>query len=57
MKIRVILDRYSAELFFNDGEQAASFLVYTDVEADAIHFSAEGAVEMESGDIPNRLLL
>ena len=47
LKIRVILDRYSAELFFNDGEQAATFVLYTDVKADAIRFSAEGEVEMD----------
>ena len=47
LKIRAILDRYSAELFFNDGEQAATFILYTDAEADGISFVAEGAVEMD----------
>lgn len=47
LKIRAILDRYSAEFFFNDGEQAATFVLYTDVEADGISFVAEGAVEMD----------
>lgn len=47
LKIRAVLDRYSAEFFFNDGEQAATFILYTDVEADAISFAAEGAVELD----------
>ena len=47
LKIRAILDRYSAEFFFNDGEQAATFVLYTDVSADAISFAAEGAVEID----------
>lgn len=47
LKIRAIMDKYSVELFFNDGEQAATFVLYTDVSADAISFSAEGVVEMD----------
>ena len=31
LKLRIILDRYSLELFVNDGEQAASFVLYTPV--------------------------
>ena len=42
IKFRIILDRYSLELFVNDGEQAASFVLYTPVEARAISFAAEG---------------
>ncbi len=47
LKLRFILDRYSAEIFFNDGEQAATFLLYTDVSADGICFTSEGAVELD----------
>ena len=46
LKIRAILDRHSAEFFFNDGEQAATFVLYTEVNADAISFVAEGFVMM-----------
>ncbi len=40
--LRIILDRYSIELFVNDGEQAASFVIYTPEEAAAISFAADG---------------
>lgn len=42
LKLRIILDCYSLELFVNDGEQAASFVIYTPVAADSISFSADG---------------
>ena len=35
---------HSLELFVNDGEQAATSMIYTDVSADAISFEAEGRV-------------
>ncbi len=44
LKLRVVLDRYSLELFCNDGEQAASFVLYTPREAGAISFSSDGSV-------------
>jgi beta-fructofuranosidase len=44
LKLRVIMDLYSLELFVNDGEQAASFVLYTPLEAAAISFYSEGAV-------------
>ena len=43
LKLRIILDRYSLELFVNDGEQAASFVLYTPITADSISFSCDGA--------------
>jgi len=43
LKLRVIMDRYSLELFVNDGEQAASFVLYTPPEATAVSFSSDGA--------------
>ncbi len=42
IKLRFILDRYSLELFVNDGEQAASFAIFSPEEADTISFDAEG---------------
>ncbi len=56
LKIRAVLDRYSAELFFNDGEQAATFILYTDTQASGIRFSAEGSVvlDVEKYDIKIR---
>ena len=53
LKLRIIMDRYSLELFVNDGEQAASFVIYTPVTADSITFSADGAaiIDVEKYDI------
>ena len=53
LKLRIVMDRYSLELFVNDGEQAASFVLYTPVTADSISFSAEGAaiIDVEKYDI------
>ncbi len=43
LDLRVLLDRYSLELFANDGEQAASFTLYTPQDADGLYFTAESA--------------
>lgn len=40
--LRFILDRYSVELFVNEGEQAASFVIFSPEDADAILFEADG---------------
>lgn len=47
IKLRIILDRYSLEVFVNDGEQAASAVIYTRQEADAITFEAGGSALMD----------
>ena len=44
IKFRIVMDRYSMELFINDGEQAASFVLYTPMDAGAISFASDGAV-------------
>ena len=44
LKLRVVMDRYSLEIFVNDGEQAASFVLYTPIEASSISFSSDGSV-------------
>ena len=44
LKLRVVMDRYSLELFVNDGEQAASFVLYTPLEAASVSFSSDGSV-------------
>ena len=46
LKLRIILDRFSAEIFVNDGEQVMTATIYTEQEADGISFSADGAVRM-----------
>ena len=47
IKLRIILDRYSLEVFVNDGEQAACAVIYTRQEADAITFEAGGTAMMD----------
>ena len=47
LKLRVILDRFSAEVFINDGEQVMSAVIYTEQEAKGISFIADGAVEID----------
>ena len=42
LKLRLILDKYSAEIFINDGMQVLSMTFYTPVEADQISFACEG---------------
>ena len=47
LRLRIILDRYSAEIFVNDGEQVITATLYTELEADQITFYAEGDVELD----------
>ena len=54
LKLRIILDRYSLELFVNDGEQAASFVLYTPISADSISFSCDdgaAVIDVEKYDL------
>ena len=43
LKLRLILDKYSAEVFVNDGEQTLSTTFYTPLEADEISFECDGS--------------
>ena len=47
LKLRIILDRFSAEVFVNDGEQVLSATMYTDPGADGISFFANGTAEID----------
>lgn len=53
IKLRIILDRFSAEIFVNDGEQALSTTLFTPQAADGIRFGADGKalVSVEKYDI------
>ncbi|MGN0165532.1 MAG: glycoside hydrolase family 32 protein [Lachnospiraceae bacterium] len=42
LKLRLILDKYSAEVFVNDGEQVLSSTFYTPPEAEGISFECDG---------------
>lgn len=47
IKMRIILDRFSVEVFVNDGAYALSATLYTDLAADGISFFADGDVTMD----------
>lgn len=48
IKLRIIMDRYSLEVFVNDGEQAATMVIYTPLSADAVSFEVvEGAAYID----------
>lgn len=47
IKLRVIMDRFSVELFVNDGEQAATFRLYAPETADSISFESDGQVVLD----------
>lgn len=42
LKLRLVLDRFSAEIFVNDGEQAMTMTFYTPQTADGITFECDG---------------
>ena len=44
--LRCLMDRFSLEIFINDGRQTASFTLYTPQNAEGITFAAEGEAEI-----------
>ncbi len=42
LRLRILLDRYSAEIFVNDGEKALTSLIVTPPDAEGIRFLAKG---------------
>ena len=46
LKLRILLDRFSAEVFINDGEKVMSTTLETDLSADRIAFLADGAIRL-----------
>lgn len=47
LKIRMILDKFSAEIFINDGEQVLSTTFYTPLDADQIQFICDGSAQVD----------
>ena len=47
LKLRIIMDKNSLELFVNDGEQVVSFILYTPIEVNGITFAAEEKIRMD----------
>ena len=42
IRLRLMIDRFSVEIFVNDGEQVMSTAIYTRQSADGISFEAVG---------------
>lgn len=47
LKLRFVMDRYSLEVFINDGEKAGTVVLFTPQEAKGIIFRAEGTVQLD----------
>ena len=46
LKLRILLDKYSAEIFANDGEKVMSSLFFTPMEAEGIVFDCDGTASI-----------
>ena len=46
LKLRILMDKYSVEIFLNDGERAMTSLIYTEETASMIAFEARGEAEV-----------
>jgi len=46
LQLRILLDKYSIELFVNDGKYAMSTLIYTPISADRVFFETDGTIKM-----------
>ena len=57
LKLRILLDLYSVEVFVNDGSQTVSAVLYTDPSADQISFIADGtaAVDIRKYDLAEKI--
>lgn len=53
IKLRIVLDRYSAEIFINDGQQTMTSTFYTPLDAQNITFESNGKsiINVEKHDI------
>lgn len=47
VRLRIIMDRYSLEVFVNDGEQVMSMSILTDYRADGISFNVDGEAVLD----------
>lgn len=47
LKLRFLLDRFSLEVFINDGEKAGTMALFTPMDAKAITFQAEGSTRID----------
>lgn len=47
IKLRILMDKWTVEVFANDGESVMTSLIYTPVEADRIYWTSTGVLKME----------
>jgi beta-fructofuranosidase len=47
LTVRILLDLFSLEIFVNNGEQAASFVLYSPEDADGIRFRSIGRTTVD----------
>ncbi|MBQ0064923.1 MAG: glycoside hydrolase family 32 protein [Firmicutes bacterium] len=47
LKLRFLIDKYSVELFVNDGRQAATFMIYSPLSAEGITFESDEMVRVD----------
>ena len=46
INLRILVDRFSVEIFVNDGEQVMTSLIYTPVDASGISFASNGTTHL-----------
>ncbi len=46
LKLRILMDRFSVEIFVNDGEQAFTSTIYTPLSSDGITFACDGELNL-----------
>ena len=47
INLRILVDRFSVEIFANDGEQVMTSLIYTPVDASGICFASNGKTYLD----------
>lgn len=47
INLRILVDRFSVEIFVNDGEQVMTSLIYTPVDASGISFASNGKTYLD----------
>ena len=47
INLRILVDRFSVEIFVNDGEQVMTSLIYTPVDASGISFASNGNTHLD----------
>ena len=47
LKLRLLLDKYSIEVFINDGEKVMTSVFYAPIEADEIIFDTDGIASID----------